>query len=32
MHVCGRTFKHEEKIEMIRYILNKRRPEGGWGL
>ncbi|KAK1925398.1 terpenoid cyclases/protein prenyltransferase alpha-alpha toroid [Papiliotrema laurentii] len=32
MHVCGQTFRHEEKVEMIRYLLNKRRPEGGWGL
>jgi len=32
MHVTGQTFRPEQKIELRRYILNKRRPEGGWGL
>ncbi|WVR06302.1 hypothetical protein IAU60_003332 [Kwoniella sp. DSM 27419] len=32
MHVCGRQFTSEQSAEMIRYLINKRRPEGGWGL
>lgn len=32
MHVTGQTFRQEEKVELIRYLLNKRRPDGGWGL
>lgn len=32
MHVSGQRFKEEERVELIRYLLKKRRPEGGWGL
>jgi len=32
MHVTGQTFTEQERVELIRYLLNKRRPEGGWGL
>ncbi|ORX40148.1 terpenoid cyclases/protein prenyltransferase alpha-alpha toroid [Kockovaella imperatae] len=32
MHVTRQTFKQEERTEMIRYLLNRRKPDGGWGL
>jgi lanosterol synthase len=32
LHVCGRTLRPEQVIEMRRYLLSKRRKEGGWGL
>ncbi|WVQ83002.1 hypothetical protein IAT38_005140 [Cryptococcus sp. DSM 104549] len=32
LHVCGQTLLPEQCIEMRRYLLNKRRKEGGWGL
>ncbi|KAL7423173.1 Lanosterol synthase (Oxidosqualene--lanosterol cyclase) [Cryptotrichosporon argae] len=32
MHVTGQSLRQEQKHEIIRYILNVRRPEGGWGL
>ena len=32
MHVTGQHFPEPERLELIRYILGKRRPEGGWGL
>jgi lanosterol synthase len=32
-YVTGMPFKHEERLEMIRYLLNRAHPEdGGWGL
>jgi lanosterol synthase len=32
-YVSGMTFKQEEKLEMIRYLLNHAHPEdGGWGM
>lgn len=32
MYVTGISLLAEQKIEMKRYLLNKRRKEGGWGL
>lgn len=32
MYVTGLSLLAEQKIEMKRYLLNKRREEGGWGL
>jgi lanosterol synthase len=32
LSVTGQALKPEQKTEMIRYLLAKRRPEGGWGL
>ena len=32
LHVTGQTLTNEQNIEIRRYLLNKRRPEGGWGL
>ncbi|WVQ96729.1 hypothetical protein IAU59_003836 [Kwoniella sp. CBS 9459] len=32
LHVCGRQLGLEQSKEMIRYLLTKRRTEGGWGL
>ncbi|KAJ9099201.1 hypothetical protein QFC21_004081 [Naganishia friedmannii] len=32
MYVMGISLRPEQKIEMIRYLLRKRRKEGGWGL
>ncbi|KAJ9100955.1 hypothetical protein QFC19_005351 [Naganishia cerealis] len=32
MYVMGVSLRPEQKIEMIRYLLRKRRKEGGWGL
>ncbi|KAF7973658.1 hypothetical protein HWV62_13902 [Athelia sp. TMB] len=32
-YVTGMPFKHEEKLEMIRYLFNRAHPEdGGWGI
>lgn len=32
-YVTGMGFKMEEKLEMIRYLLNRTHPEdGGWGM
>ncbi|KAI0924004.1 hypothetical protein AcW1_006791 [Taiwanofungus camphoratus] len=32
-YVTGMGFKMEEKLEMIRYLLNRTHPEdGGWGI
>ncbi|KAK8858537.1 hypothetical protein IAR55_002764 [Kwoniella newhampshirensis] len=30
--VCGRSLTSEQSTEIKRYLLNKRRKEGGWGL
>ncbi|WWD18426.1 hypothetical protein CI109_102876 [Kwoniella shandongensis] len=32
MSVCGQSFTAEQSTELKRYLLNKRRKEGGWGL
>ena len=32
MHVTGQAFRPEQVIELRRYLLVKRREEGGWGL
>lgn len=32
MHVTEQSFRPEQKIELKRYLLSKRRKEGGWGL
>ncbi|KAJ9099208.1 hypothetical protein QFC21_004088 [Naganishia friedmannii] len=32
MYVMGISLRPEQKPEMIRYLLRKRRKEGGWGL
>ncbi|WWC70811.1 uncharacterized protein I206_104763 [Kwoniella pini CBS 10737] len=32
LNVCGQKLLKEQEIEISRYLLNKRRPEGGWGL
>lgn len=32
LKVCGQVLPEEKKSEIKRYILNKIRPEGGWGL
>lgn len=31
-YVSGMPFKLEEKKEMIRYLMNTAREEGGWGM
>lgn len=32
-YVTGMGFKPEEKLEMIRYLMNRAHPDdGGWGL
>lgn len=32
-YVSGMGFKQEERLEMIRYIMNRAHPEdGGWGM
>lgn len=31
-YVTGTTLRPEQKTEMIRYLLHKRKPAGGWGL
>ncbi|GJE91138.1 terpene cyclase/mutase family protein [Phanerochaete sordida] len=32
-YVTGMPFKQEERLEMIRYLLNRAHPEdGGWGI
>ncbi len=32
-YVTGMTFLDEERLEMIRYLLNRAHPDdGGWGL
>ncbi|KAK4684411.1 hypothetical protein P7C73_g5763, partial [Tremellales sp. Uapishka_1] len=32
LHVTGQSLKPEQQKEMKRYLLSKRRKEGGWGL
>ncbi|WRT67730.1 uncharacterized protein IL334_004702 [Kwoniella shivajii] len=32
LHVCGQQLRPEQSTEMKRYLLNKLRKEGGWGL
>ncbi|OWT40004.1 lanosterol synthase [Cryptococcus neoformans Bt1] len=32
LYVTGQSLRHEQAIEMRRYLFNKRRKEGGWGL
>lgn len=32
MSVTGVSLRAEQKTEIIRYLFNKRRSEGGWGL
>jgi lanosterol synthase len=32
MYVTGTSLRPEQKSEMVRYLFNKRHPEGGWGL
>lgn len=32
LSVCGKSLQEEKKSELKRYLLNKLRPEGGWGL
>jgi hypothetical protein len=32
MHVTGQTFTPQQVTELKRFLFNKRRPEGGWGL
>ena len=32
-YVTGMAFKLEERLEMIRYIMNRAHPDdGGWGV
>jgi lanosterol synthase len=32
-YAAGMGFKEEERLEMIRYLINRAHPEdGGWGL
>ena len=32
-YVTGMTFKSEERMEMIRYLMNRAHPDdGGWGV
>lgn len=31
-YVSGMSFKDEERLEMIRYLLNHTNEDGGWGL
>lgn len=32
-HICGVALKQEERLEMIRYLLNRAHPvDGGWGM
>ena len=31
-YVTGMPFKHEERLEMIRYLLNRANEDGGWGM
>ncbi|KIP08795.1 hypothetical protein PHLGIDRAFT_87649 [Phlebiopsis gigantea 11061_1 CR5-6] len=31
-YVTGMPFKHEERLEMIRYLLNRANEDGGWGI
>ena len=32
-YVIGMPFKEEERLEMVRYIMNHAHPEdGGWGM
>jgi len=32
-YVSGMGFKEEERLEMIRYLMNRAHPEdGGWGM
>lgn len=32
LYVTGQSLRKEQAIEMRRYLFNKRRKEGGWGL
>lgn len=32
-YVSGMDFEEEEKLEMIRYLINRAHPDdGGWGM
>ena len=32
-YMTGMGFKEEERLEMIRYLMNRANPEdGGWGI
>jgi len=31
-YISNMAFTLEERLEMIRYILNKTNDDGGWGL
>lgn len=31
-YVTGVDLKPEQKREMIRYLLNMQKPDGGWGM
>ena len=32
-YMTGMGFKEEERLEMIRYLINRANPEdGGWGM
>ena len=32
-YVTGMEFKEEERLEIIRYLMNRANPEdGGWGM
>ena len=31
-YVTGMPFKQEERVEMIRYLLNRANEDGGWGM
>jgi hypothetical protein len=32
LYVTGRTLREEQRVEMIRYLMRRRKKEGGWGL
>lgn len=32
-YVSGMTFTEQERLEMIRYVMNRAHPQdGGWGM
>ena len=32
-YVSGMSFKEAERLEMVRYLINRAHPEdGGWGM
>ncbi len=31
-YVTGMGFREEEKLEMIRYLMNVANEDGGWGM